>query len=98
MTTKAPTDTGHTIAVPASLIPSMFDEWGMDTITYVAVDGRRSNLHLSGYTYDNDEQIATLAWNTGHPGFHDITEDVNPDHDIRVWVPQIPEALAAELA
>jgi hypothetical protein len=47
---------------------------------------------------DDDGEISRIVWQTWNGTLATICEDVAPDTALTLWVPAIPEALAAELA
>lgn len=90
--------TGHIITVPAHLIPAMYDDWRMDTIHETNRKGRKTRLTVNGYDVNDDGDICVIHWQTWNGTMATVEEIVAPDTALTVWVPSIPEALAAELA
>lgn len=90
--------TGHIITVPAHLIPAMYDDWRMDTIKTATPDGDVGTITINGYDVDDDGDISRIHWQMWNGNLHVIPECIAPDTMLTLWVPSIPEALAAELA
>lgn len=90
--------TGHIIEVPAHLIPNMIDDWGMDDVHASTHDGGKGTLTISGYDFDDDGEISVIRWQTWNGTLTVIPEDMAPDTTLTLWVPEIPQALADELA
>lgn len=90
--------TGHIITVPAHLIPNMIDDWGMDDVHAATTDGVKGTITITGYDFDDDGDISVIRWQTWNGNLHVIPEDIAPDTPLTLWVPEIPQALADELA
>lgn len=90
--------TGHTITIPAHLIPNMYDDWRMDEIRETKPNGKPTRLTINGYDFDDDGDITGIHWQTWNGTVATVYERVAPDTNLTVWVPTIPDALAAELA
>lgn len=88
---------GHIITVPAHLIPAMYDDWRMDVI-HAADNGAKSAMTVNGYDIDDDGEISRIHWQTYNGTLLTVPENITPDTILTLWVPSIPEALAAELA
>lgn len=88
---------GHIITVPAHLVPFIMDDLDIDDI-HDATDGRKRVMTLSGYDFNYDGAVSTLRWQTWNGTMTVIPTAVDDDTTLTLWVPSIPEALAAELA
>lgn len=89
--------TGHIITIPAHLVPFIMDDLNID-IHASTHDGGKSKMTLSGYDFNDDGEICALRWQTWNGTLTVIPEDMAPDTELTLWVPTIPDALAAELA
>jgi hypothetical protein len=58
----------------------------------------RSSMTISGYDFDDDGEISVIRWQTWNATLSVIPEDIAPDTTLTLWVPEIPQALADELA
>lgn len=94
---------GHYITIPALLIPHMYDDWGIHTIhdtrtNHTTGQPTTTPLTITGYDINEDNEICALYWTTGKPTHRPIYDPIHELTDITVWVPEIPEELANELA
>jgi hypothetical protein len=57
----------------------------------------RATMTITGYDFNDDGEISVIRWQTWNGTMTVIPEDIAPDTTLTLWLPTIPDALAAEL-